>query len=406
MNSLTYRANENTIIATRRGRLYHPTTILGAMWLVASLILSSCQPLATAEALAAEPSSVTTVETSAVQKEKIEAQTEVETTRGETTVSETIGAGAPGSYLLRNQRWVEGLRTDVIDLEDVDEVFWHVFSSFPNEVTVYPSENYYYFILYVNGRQIWGNVRLPAGRRDRGVLSFGYFEFIEFPSGGESGLSKSKFFTRADGLIIDKVDRFTYDVSYDDKTIRFNLHQLSQEEPEQLTLGENEIFIQRTFDESGYEFYLLYNEKSNYFFWVLNEEREAGDIFTPVSEELVVGKRSGFAFWVDEAHDNRKVLVAIRRLSVTRNDYYDGPFDQLADNYADEVGISEYMQRAFPALRGRIDKYGYYTDRERPMRVALSTYYTYFTISDLLTFMERVLEAEDPYSYISRRGVE
>ena len=371
-----------------------PIGIIGTIWIIASLLLAGCQPVATAGATAVEPSNTNAVESVAAADQ----------------VAEAAVVDDSGSYLLRNQRFVEGLRTEAVDLEDVDAVFWHVFSGFPDQVTVYPSENYYYFILYVNSRQIWGNIRLPAGRRERGVLSFGYFEFIEFPNGGESGLSRSKFFTKADGLEIDIVDRFTYDVSYNDKTVRFNLHQLSQEEPEELTLGENEIFIERTFDESGYEFYLIFNEEANYFFWVLNEENGLSDVFTPVgaelSERLVVGRRSGFAFWVDESHGNRKVLVAIRRLSVTRNDYYDGPFDQLADNYVDEVNISEYMQRAFPALRDRIDKYGYYTDRERPMRVALSTYYTYFTISDLITFTEQVLEAEDPYHYISRRGIE
>ena len=88
------------------------------------------------------------------------------------------GAG-PDAYLLFNQRWIEGLTVDTVDFEDVDAMFWHVFSGLPDEVVVYPSENYYYFIVYLGGRQFWGNIRLPAGRWDRGVLSFGYFEFKE-----------------------------------------------------------------------------------------------------------------------------------------------------------------------------------------------------------------------------------
>ena len=43
-------------------------------------------------------------------------------------------------------------------------MFAHVFSRLPDEVTVYPSENYYYFILNVDGRQIWGtSVSTQAG---------------------------------------------------------------------------------------------------------------------------------------------------------------------------------------------------------------------------------------------------
>ena len=315
------------------------------------------------------------------------------------------GLGVDG-YLLLNQRLVEGLYVEELDLGDVDEVFWYIFSRLPGEVTVYPSENYFYYILYVGGQQIWGNIRLPTGRRERGVLSFAYFEFIEFPSVPGRGISQAKFFTEADGLRIDEIDPFKWRVTYDRRSVIFNLHKLSQEPPKSFPLGEDEVFVERTFDESGYQFFLLFNEKRNYFFWVLNEEDGGvSDVLDPIEDDLVVGKRSGFAFWIDEAHGGRKVLAAIRRLSVTRNDYFDGPFDQLADNYVDEVNISEYMKKWNPSLEGRIDKYGYYTDTVRPLRVAISAYGTYFTIANLQEYMERARVADDPYQFIARGGV-
>lgn len=309
------------------------------------------------------------------------------------------------SYLLLNQRWIEGLYAQEVDLDDVDAVFWHIFSRLPREVTVFPSENYFYYILYVDGRQIWGNIRLPAGRRERGVLSFAYFEFVEFTGTPGSGPSRAKFYTKADGLTLRELDPFKWEVTYNRKSVIFNLHRLSQDSPNLFPLGEDEVFVERTFDESGYQFFLLFNQRTNYFFWVLNEEEEVPDELAPVQEDLLVGRRSGFAFWVDEAHGGRKVLAAIRRLSVIRNDYYDGPFDQLADNYVEESQISEYMVKANPALEGRIDKYGYYTDTERPLRVALSAYGTYFTTTDLERFLARAKAADDPYRYISRGGV-
>jgi hypothetical protein len=61
------------------------------------------------------------------------------------------------------------------------------------------------------------------------------------------------------------------------------------------------VFVQRTFDKSGYQFFLLFNEKSNYLFWVLNEEPGVPDVLEPAGEDLLVGRRSGFAFWVDKA---------------------------------------------------------------------------------------------------------
>ncbi len=315
-----------------------------------------------------------------------------------------VAASNSAPYLLFNQKWLEGLTSDQLDLENVDEVFWQVFSNLPAEVVVYPTENYYYFILYVDRRQIWGNIRLPAGRRERGVLSFAYFEFRESPIRPIERFSRNKFYTDADGLRIDELDRFTYSVRYNGKEVTFHLLQIPQEPPKLFSLGDDEAFIERTFDESGYQFFLLFNESRNYFFWVLNEEEPVPDILEPIEGDLLVGKRSGFAFWVDAAHNDRKIFTAILGQNATRNNYYDGPFDQLADNYVDETHIAEYMIRASPSLEGRIDKYGYFTDTERSSRVSISTYYVYWTEDSLRQFVAGVRASEDPYLFISHRG--
>ena len=188
------------------------------------------------------------------------------------TINLAASAGDTGedsTYLLFNQKLVEGLTTESVDLNDVDAVFWHIFSRLPDEVTVYPSENYYYFIMYTDRRQLWGNIRLAAGRRERGVLSFAYFEFRETPYVTEPRISLSKFFTDSDGLKIEELDPFTYKVRYNQKEVLFNPHKLSQEPPNLFNLGPDEEFIMRTFDESGYRFFLLFNAERNYFFWVL-----------------------------------------------------------------------------------------------------------------------------------------
>lgn len=321
-----------------------------------------------------------------------------------TTVSRTSPED-PSTYLLFNQKLVEGLTTEDVDLTDVDAVFWHVFSRLPDEVIIYPSENYYYFIMYTGKRQLWGNIRLAAGRRERGVLSFAFFEYRETPYVSEPRVSLSKFFTRADGLIIEELDPFKFRVTYDQKTVIFNLHKLSQDPPKLFDLGDDETSIMRTFDESGYQFFLIFNEERNYFNWVLNEEAPISDNLVPLSDDLVVGRKSGFAFWIDPDHDDRKVLVAIRGESASRNDYYDGPFDQLADNYVDVTNVAEFMVRAAPSLAGRIDKYGYFTDRHRPSRVSVSPYYVYFSRQALDIYFERLKEAEDPYFFASRKGL-
>lgn len=310
-------------------------------------------------------------------------------------------------YVLFNEKFVEGLLSQGdMDVEDVDSVFRYLFGRLPEQVTVYPSENYYYFIFNFDGRQFWGNMRLPAGRRENGVLSFAYFEFIDFPSVPSQGLTRAKFYTEADGLLISEVDKLTWDVRFRGKTVRFNLHPLRTDPPQLFDLGPNEEFVERTFDESGYQFFLLFNKKSNYFFWVLNEEEIVPDKFETLADDILVGVRSGFALWVDKAHQDRKVLATIRSISVTRNDYYDGPFDQLADNYVDVNNVSKFMERAYPGLAGRIDKYGYHTDTERGTRVAISAYGSYFTKADILSLVKRAKELEDPIWHLSRGGYE
>jgi hypothetical protein len=324
------------------------------------------------------------------------------TAAGETSEADLVASIDDVETLLTlNQRWVEGLSVSDLDLEDVEEVFWNVFSKLPEAVTVYPSENYYYFILYVDGRQIWGNIRLAAGRRERGVLSFAYFEYRESPFVREPRLRKSKFFTEADGLTIEELDPFKFKVGYNGRDVTFNLHKIPQDPPKLFDLAPDEIFVMRTFDESGYQFFLLFNAKDDYLFWVLNEEAELPDRLEVLQPDLLAGRRSGFAFYVDSAHQDRKVLAAIRGANATVNNYYDGPFDQLADNYVEETNVSEYLVRAVPSLDGRIDKYGYYLDRETSSRVAVSPYFVYFSDRELLNFMAGVRAADDPYRAIS-----
>lgn len=305
--------------------------------------------------------------------------------------------------MILNEDLIGGWQSGGVDLEDPDAVFWHVFKKLPDEVTVYPSENYYYWRLFVDGREIWGNIRLPAGRRERGVVSFGYSEFVEFPNLRErKPLSRSKYFTKADGVDLTEVNRFTYSMKGDGKEVVFRLNELSQEPPSTWEVREGEVFVQRTFDESGLRFFLMFNAVGNYFFWVLNEEEGVAEQWKVLGDGVVRGRRSGFVFWQD---GKRKVLATIRKLSVRRNDYYDGPFDQLADNYADETKVQAYMLKALPGLVGRIDKYGYYTDKETPMRVALSNYGTYYTDAEALKFVETAVATGEPHRYISRGGV-
>ncbi|NQW17323.1 MAG: hypothetical protein HQ478_07530 [Chloroflexi bacterium] len=306
-------------------------------------------------------------------------------------------------YLLFNQRIIEGLSAQDLDVHNVDEVFGYIFSRLPDEVTVYPSENYFYFVLYADGGQWWGNFRLPARTRADGDLSFAYFEFEDFPVGSRSGDTHAKMFNEPDGVFVHEQSRFVWEVEYQGKTVEFHFNELRQERPRSFALGPNEVFIQRTFDESGLQFFLIFNRDHNYFTWILNEEEIVPELITEFEDipDIYIGRKSGFLFWNDVEHGNRKVLMAIRRASVQRNDYYDGPFDQLADNYAVETKVAEYMQRAYPDVRDNVDVYGYYLDREESLRVAISPYYTYGEHDDIHAYLALFEGATDPLDFIS-----
>ena len=124
-----------------------------------------------------------------------------------------------------------------------------------------------------------------AGRPPRaGILSFAYAEFVEFPTGTEPYLSRAKYFTEADALTIQELDKFTFLVKFNRRSVLFRLHKLSQEPPKLFSLRPDEVFVERTFDESGIQFFLLFNTNRNYFSWVLNEEDKVPDIFDAIEK--------------------------------------------------------------------------------------------------------------------------
>jgi hypothetical protein len=291
-----------------------------------------------------------------------------------------------------------------IDPANVDGYFWDVFSRLPEQVTVHPSENYFYFLDQVEGKEIRGNIRLPAGSRDLGILSFAYEEQIDAPEKGRGRgpISGAKYFTKKDGVSIRRADSLTYVVKVKEREVTFHLHELLQEPPRLFSLQSQEVFVERTFDESGMQFFLLFNTNKNYFFWVLNEEQEVPDRFLAIGKDLVIGSRTGFVFWRESTPQPRSILCMVSRKSVLSNDPFDGPFDQLADNDASQTRISEWMERAFPSLRGRIDCYGYYTDTAEPLRVALFCYGMYESPAEIVDFMNKARASNDPCEFISR----
>lgn len=266
-----------------------------------------------------------------------------------------------------NQKFIEGQKQEPreisLNLENIDEVFDYIFSHLDSEVFVYPTENYYYFIFKTNGKEYWGNIRLAVGERDLGILNFVYWNLPEV---------HYKKYSESDGVIIKKINDFRYSVSRGGRKVIFNLNQIDQSPPKIAKLGKNEVFVQKTFDESGFSFFLIFNKSEPVFKFVLNEEARLPDRLIPADGGLLIGERSGFVFFED-TKNNRKVLVGVSEENVSRNNYYDGPFDQLADNYIKGPEFKYYIEAVYPALRGRIDNYGHYLG-DKNNRVAITPY--------------------------------
>lgn len=294
------------------------------------------------------------------------------------------------SGFFSNESFIDGTSHD-LDLTDALQVFRRVFSSLDDSVVVYPTENYYYFTLAAAGRVLYGSLSLYAHNRDDGVLGFGYAirtdkyrdAFLPTTGGGAS-------LTSTDGVQVERCGELAYAVTFERRTVVFHLNHEPLRPPEKAKLRADEVFVGPCFDESGLRFFLIFNETVEWLYWVLNEERGVPTgTFSTLTADVVIEDRSEYAFWLDREHD-RKILIGVEGLNVLQNNWYDGPFDQMPDNYVyrGEIEVQRYLEAAYPHARGRIDKYGHYLDR-RGSRVAVAPYLVYFYRDELIGVLER-----------------
>ncbi|MBL7728199.1 MAG: hypothetical protein JNM68_10950 [Dinghuibacter sp.] len=283
-----------------------------------------------------------------------------------------------------NSQFIEGLYTRV-QTDSPREVFNYIFSSLPDEVTVYPSENVFYFRNTFMGKTYDGTITLYPRDRDSGRLGFGYVnrkedrrtqKYYELKGGSHD-------FTVKDGLLLKKQDTHTYLAEYRDKKVLFRLHVLPDTAPRSLKLLPVEKWVMTTFDESGLQFHAIFNEQVNKFYWVLNEAAFVPESFRPVSTNMYIGDRTEFVFYRDTLR-NRKILVGVNGENVMQNNWYDGPFDHLADNriYAGKLNLKPMLEKHYPSYKDKIDNYGHFIGKTGT-RVALAPYTVYFSVQDM-----------------------
>ena len=305
------------------------------------------------------------------------------------------GAGAEETSLPRvqtNQQFLDDLaRKDTLDVTDAVSVFKMVLNSLPDRVTIYPTENYYYFKFNYAGVSYSGNIRLENERRDKGQVHFAFAP--EFAEWKEQDPAVFKILTRKDGVSIEKLGELSYRVSHGAKSVAFDLLDLSHVQPPQGAMSSDERFIGPIFDESGVRFLLVYNQRLKAFHYLLDETITPNESFTPApsTDRILIGKRTGFAFYRDHKLE-RKILIGVFEGNSRVNNYYDGPFDQLPDNFIKGNSLRDAILDVAPYLKGRIDRYGSSFDGETRYMIAP---YTHYAVEDDLLMFHNCAESKD-----------
>jgi hypothetical protein len=292
-----------------------------------------------------------------------------------------VSAQAQTPALQTNQSYVEELaRPTSLNVGDLMSVFSYVMSQLPDRVKVYPTENYYYFGFIHEGIRYAGNIRLDASNRDEGKVIFAYFE--DTSQWYDEAPVQHAILDASQGVTLEKVEPLVYRLSYQGKSVAFALNDLRDVKPPSGALGPDEKFIGPIFDESAIPFYLVFNTRLNIFHYVLNESDKVADsFFSPKGKNrILVGKRTGFAFYKDH-HLNRKILIGAFQGNMRANNYFDGPFDQLPDNFIEGETLRDAILAVRPQLKGHIDRFGGAPDGS--IRFMIGPYLPYQELNEL-----------------------
>jgi len=253
-------------------------------------------------------------------------------------------------------------------------------NSLPDQVKVYPTENYYYFTFVYDGAPYAGNIRIELGDGDKVTVHFAYYQ--DSSKWHEDSPLTHVVLDDSRGVGVEKLERLIYRLSYGGKSVVFALNDLSQVKPPAGALAPGERFIGPIFDESAIRFFLVYNSKVKVFHYILDETVKVADEFFPSrrSDRILIGKRSGFAFYRDRRLD-RKILVGVYEGNYRLNTYFDGPFDQLPDNFIEGETLRQAILEVSPDMNGKIDRFGSSPSGE--VRYLIRPYATYRSESEL-----------------------
>jgi len=267
------------------------------------------------------------------------------------------------------------------DVSDPKTVLGFVLGALPERVQVLPTENYYYFRFTHRGVRYVGNIRLAAADRDKGVLHFSYSE--QPTDWNAEPTDRYGTFGAGEGVVVESGGPLTYRVTANGRTVTFVLNDVSKVLPPDGLLTADEKFLGPVFDESGVRFFLVFNARHKVFHFLLDETAGfADELFAPkISEGILIGKRTGFAFYRDGA---RKILIGASERQSRLNTYFDGPFDQLPENFIEGDTLRDAMVASEPGVAGTMDRLGNFSDGSG--RFLIHPYMLYRDIRDLAVF--------------------
>ncbi len=282
-----------------------------------------------------------------------------------------------------NETYVEEITTRApLNVGDAMAVFAYVLESLPERVKVYPTENHYYFSFIHDGVRYAGNIKLDARTRDQGRVHFAYYEDVATVQA--DSFAADVMLDASREVSVEKAAPLAYRLTYRSKSVVFELNDLADAKPPAAAIASDEVFIGPVFDESGVRFFLMFNARLKIFLYVLDETVRAADRFTAIAgnDRIRVGKRTEFALYRDHRLD-RKILIGALEANVAANNYFDGPFDQMPDNFNDGETLQRALLAAHPYLAGKIDRFGAFSDGSR---FAIVPYMHYRKTADLDVF--------------------
>jgi hypothetical protein len=313
------------------------------------------------------------------------------------TLAGMTAASAQTPRLETNQAYIEeAVRPSKLAIDDPMAVFAFVLNSLPDRVIVYPTENYYYFSFLNDGVRFAGNIRIEIKDGGGQIVHFVYYE--DTSEWRDDTPEVYTVLDAARGVSVAEVAALQYRITYKEKGVLFLLNDLSAVKPPPAVVAPGEKFIGPVCDESGVRFFLVFNTRLKIFHFVLDETVSIADQFfsPPATDRILVGKRTGFAFYRDHLRD-RKIMIGALENNMLVNNYFDGPFDQLPDNFIAGETLRDAILAVDPRLKGKIDRLG--RDPAGEVRFSIDPYRPYRKISDLFPIHRCALAKRQAANY-------